>query len=312
MSVLISRFLDHLAIACVSDATLAGYVGYVRTLQRHAHPVPLEELTNADLRTFLAALRRKGHSASSIRGHLAAFRHLYDGVLERPEVTRGIPAPHARAQLPDLPTDDELAAVFAELQDQPHRLVIRLIFATGLRISEALAVQPGDIDGRRRLLLVRNGKGGKRRKVMVSESMLAELREYWRTARPLGPLLFSAPGSSRPLSADAVRYALRAASERAGLGWHLTPHLLRHSFATRLLDDGVDLRTIQVLLGHADLSTTARYLAVSTQRIEATRSPLDVLEARQAVREGRDKKWRARRGLGERADRAQQSLPFGE
>ncbi len=313
MSPLQTRLVEHLTIACASESTIAGYLAAVRTLERRVHPRSLAELSNADVRGFLAGLRRQGHSASSIRGHLAAFRHLFDGVLERPEVTSGIPAPHARSRLPDLPTDDELAAVFAELWEEPHRMIVRLLFATGLRISEALALQPEDIDGQRRLLLVRHGKGGKRRKVMLSESMLGELREYWRTHRPAGRYLFSAAGSEGQVSPNAVRYALRAASERAGIGWHITPHLLRHSFATRLLDDGVDLRTIQVLLGHADLSTTARYLAVSTQRIEATRSPLDVLEERQAARTDRGEEgWRKRRGLGKRVEDRQQMLPgFG-
>lgn len=150
-------------------------------------------------------------------------------------------------------------------------------YGAGLRVSEACRLGVGDIDSRRGLIHVRDGKGGKDRFVMLSTRLLAVLREYWRAARPSGPYLFPGMDGAQPIDRHAVNRALRQAAVDAGIAKKVTPHSLRHAFATHLLEAGTDIRTIQVLLGHASISTTARYAKVSQRHVGRTTSPLDVL-----------------------------------
>jgi integrase/recombinase XerD len=150
-----------------------------------------------------------------------------------------------------------------------------------LRISEACKLRPEDIDSARMLIHVRLGKGKKDRYVMLSERLLAMLREYWRQARPEGGWFFPGRSKDQPLSGAAVNKALKAAAKRIGLRKRITPHLLRHSFATHLHEGGADIRLIQVLLGHSSIRTTARYTQVSQRHIGSVRSPLDQLRVPQ-------------------------------
>jgi site-specific recombinase XerD len=150
-------------------------------------------------------------------------------------------------------------------------------YAAGLRLSEACHLAPRDIDSQRMVIHVRHGKGGDERYVMLSERLLAVLRAYWRNARPAGEYLFVGARRGTPPSSTSVRRVIRKALVAAGIKKPVTPHLLRHSFATHLLETGTDLRTIQVLLGHRSITTTQLYTQVSTARIARTRSPLDLL-----------------------------------
>jgi site-specific recombinase XerD len=156
-------------------------------------------------------------------------------------------------------------------------------YAAGLRISEVLGLRVDDIDSQRMVIRIRQGKGSKDRYVMLSPRLLILLRDYWRDRRrrkdyQASPWLFPGNIPGRPLTAKAVYEACEAACLAAGLDKHVTVHTLRHSFATHLLEDGTDLRTIQILLGHRSLNTTARYLHVATAALQSTRSPLDRLD----------------------------------
>ena len=235
-------------------------------------------LGGTDVRTFLLHLRRaRKLGPSSQKMHLAALRHFYTHILGRPEVTEGIPHPKVPVRIPDLPTSTELRALFAAAERPWHKAILQTLYATGLRLGEVVALRPADIDSAAGLVRVRRGKGARPRNVMLSPWLLRDLREYVREARPVGPWLFPGRDPSQPVHPRSVQHALNRAAAAAGIKRHLTPHVLRHGFATGLLDAGVDLRTIQRLLGHANLSTTAVYLHVSTARIESTRSPLDTL-----------------------------------
>jgi site-specific recombinase XerD len=155
-----------------------------------------------------------------------------------------------------------------------HRAILMTAYAAGLRLSEVVALRVADIDSRRMVLRVRQGKGRKDREVMLSPRLLALLRRYWQAARPRDSL-FPGRHPDRPISPSAVQRICKKALRASGPNKRISPHSLRHSFATHLLEAGTDLRTIQILLGHSHLSTTARYTHVSTARLHATSSPLD-------------------------------------
>jgi site-specific recombinase XerD len=157
------------------------------------------------------------------------------------------------------------------------RAVCTLLYATGLRVTEACNLLPSDIDSGRGLLRVRQGKGRKDREVPAGETLLEVLREYWRVVRPAGPYLFPGEVAGKPITRETIHYALRKAAKAAKITKHVSPHTLRHCFATHLLEMGTDLRIIQVLLGHARIETTMRYLHVARERLATVKSPLDVL-----------------------------------
>ena len=279
MSPLRKRFIDHLVLRNLSPKTISSYVACVLAFAVFFGKSPAD-LGADDVRAFLVDLRRtRKLSPSSQKMHLAALRHFYTHILAAPEVTAGIPHPKVPIPLPDLPTRDELRALFAAAGSLQYRVIFETLYATGLRVGEVVALQPGDIDSATGLVRVRRGKGSKPRSVMLSPWLLHDLRDYWRQTRPAGPWLFPGRDPDQQVSTRAIQNALTAAVARAGIQRRLTPHTLRHAFATGLLDSGVDIRTIQRLLGHATLATTSRYLHVSTARIEATASPLDALVA---------------------------------
>jgi integrase/recombinase XerD len=178
--------------------------------------------------------------------------------------------------------DEEVERLIQSASSSLHRVWLLILYATGLRREELVRLKVSDIDSGRMLIHVRQGKGRKDRDVMLSPRLLQELRDYWRSAKPkpttyLFPGKGSHPNGDLPITSKSVWDAVQQAATRAGLDKHVHPHTLRHSFATHLLESGADLRTIQLLLGHADLKTTSRYLHMSERHLKATASPLDSL-----------------------------------
>ena len=171
----------------------------------------------------------------------------------------------------------EIERLLRAVRRPKHRAMLMVAYGAGLRVSELCALLPTDIDSQRMLIRVRAGKGGKDRYVMLSPRLLATLREYWRLRPPRGPYLFPSPRPGKPLSRMAVFHVVRRAARRAGLRRRVNPHMLRHCFATHLLEAGTDIRVIQVLLGHRSLRTTARYVLVSRAHVGTVQSPLDAL-----------------------------------
>jgi site-specific recombinase XerD len=235
-----------------------------------------EELGDAQVREYMLGLRKKGLQGSTIRGHLAAIKFLYDVTLGRPEVVVGIPWPRdTRRKLPVALAPEVVEKIIAEIEHTKDRVILMAAYGAGLRITEACSLKAEDIDSQRKVIHVVRGKGAKERYTMLPERLLALLREYWRRERPTGAYLF--PGKTPDVHADPnkVRRALHAAVGKAGVGKRVTPHMLRHSFATFLLDAGENLRTIQFLLGHSSIRTTAIYTHVSTAHVARTQNPLD-------------------------------------
>ncbi|MCB2069041.1 MAG: tyrosine-type recombinase/integrase, partial [Ottowia sp.] len=217
-------------------------------------------------------------SAASVGIATSALRFLYKVTLKRDWAPEDIPMPKKPFRLPVILSRDEVTRLLESVANLKHRTLLTTTYAAGLRVSEATHLRVTDIDSQRMVLRVDQGKGRKDRYVMLSPRLLEALRAYWRSERPR---LWLFPGEmpEQPITKGAVEAACKKARRTAGLTKPVTPHSLRHAFATHLLEAGTDVRTIQLLLGHRSLATTSRYLKVATSTVCATRSPLDWLPA---------------------------------
>jgi integrase/recombinase XerD len=269
------RMQQDLAMAGYAPGTQAHYLGAaVRFVRRFM--LPPEKMAQEHLRTHVAELGATGIGASTLKVQIAGLKFLYEKTLGRPSEVAWMSWPRAPRGLPRVLDMIEIVALLGALVSPLYRIVAIVMYGAGLRITEAVMLQVSDIDAARGVIRVR-GKGGKVREVKLSAKLLGALRTYWRAARPPLPYLFVSPRTGKPVRAEAVRTALRRARVDAGLKKHVTPHMLRHSFATHLLDAGTDIRVIQHLLGHASVATTQGYTRVSTARVAAVESPLDKL-----------------------------------
>jgi site-specific recombinase XerD len=262
----------------LSPVTQRMYLGCVERFVAHGRRSPTA-LGEAEIRAFLDHLvREKRVSPSTQKVYVAAIHFLYRVTLDRPVVVRRIPFPRdTRERLPEILSAAEVARLLGSVRRPKHRAMLMTLYGAGLRVSEVCALVPADIDSERMLIRVRAGKGDKDRYVMLSPRLLTTLRQYWRLRPPRGPYLFPSPRPDKPLSRMAVFRVVRQAARRAGLRKRVNPHMLRHCFATHLLEAGTDIRVIQVLLGHRSLRTTARYVMVSRQHVGTVVSPLDAL-----------------------------------
>ena len=231
-----------------------------------------------EIREFLLHLvHEKQAGPATVHMYVAAIKFLYATTLGRPEVVAQIPWPKRPQTLPDILTGGEVEQLFRAIRSLKHRAILMTAYGAGLRISEACSLGLADLDSKRMLIHVHEGKGSKDRYVMLGQRLLEVLRGYFRSARPQGPYLFPGAIPGRPITTSAVQRVLQAAVVGCGFTKRVTAHALRHGFATHLLETGADIRTIQRLLGHASIQTTARYTKVTARHIGRTPSPLDLL-----------------------------------
>jgi site-specific recombinase XerD len=259
--------------------TVQEYLRCMRSFVRFHGKSPLE-LGEAEVRAFLHhEIAERGLQPNSTRIPIAAIKFFYVHTAERPDVVRRIPFPKQPKPLPEIASPEEVRQLIDAAPSTTTRALLMLGYGAGLRITEARRMRPGDVDSRRHVLKVTAGKGRKDRLTLLPGTLLGELRTYWRERRPQGEWLFPGLRKGSPLSKSAVTDRFDEAYEASGLRRPLTFHSLRHAFATHLLEGGVDVVTIQALLGHANLGTTLRYLRVRADRIEAVTSPLERLYA---------------------------------
>jgi site-specific recombinase XerD len=268
------------------DLELAGYVpktrliylNAIRDFAAHFQRSPAE-LGADDVRAWVDHLTKDaGIGPQRIRQHLAALKFLYTKTLWKPEAVSFLSWPSDPQKLPTVLAVGEVERLLGALERPKYRVFFTTVYATGLRVREACRLETRDIDAARGVIHVRQTKGHKERFVMLSPRLLSILRAYWALERPAAPWIFASSTSARHLSPDSARKALKLAVAKAGLDKKVTPHVLRHSFATHLLEGGTDLRVIQVLLGHNTIRTTTRYARVSTELIAKTPSPLERLK----------------------------------
>jgi integrase/recombinase XerD len=282
MTPLRQRMIEDMRLRNLSPHTIDAYVHAVAQFARHFGRSP-EHLDGEQARAYLLHLVQEQHASwSRYNQARCALQFLYRFTLgQEGERFKRLPCAHVPKRLPTVLSADELRRLFDVVAHHPkHKALLFTLYGAGLRISEALKLRPADIDAQRMFINVHAGKGNKDRLVKLSPQLLAVLRDYWRQCRPGagGGWLF--PQDRKPEramdSATAERMVARAA-RRAGITRRVSPHTLRHSYATHLLEAGVDLRSIQMLLGHANLKTTARYTHVSEAHLRSVVSPLDRL-----------------------------------
>lgn len=277
MTPLRQRMTEDMQVRNLSPRTQESYLFQVSRFARHFNQSPAL-LGPEEIRAYQIYLtKEKKLATNSILLATAAMRFLYRVTLQKkwslPEV---MPLPRKPQKLPVVLSPAEVLRFLACVRGRKEPAILTTCYAAGLRISEALRLKPTDIDSHRMVIRVEQGKGHKDRYVMLSPKLLETLRSYWRVQRPRH-WLFPGDTPGRPLTPDAAQKACREARLRAGIAKPVTPHLLRHAFAVHLLESGADIRTIQLLLGHRDLATTARYLRISTSKVCSTTSPLDLL-----------------------------------
>lgn len=256
------RMTQDLQIRNYSARTVKTYIGAVARFAQHFHTPP-DRLGPQDIRQYqIYLVEAKRASWATFNQAVCALRFFYQVTLGRPELIEQIPYARGERKLPVVLSRAEVARFFAAVQNLKHRAVLMTQYGAGLRISEALALHPADVDSERMVLRVDHGKGRKDRYAPLSGSLLEILRHYYKIYRPQ-PWLFPGASDQRHLDATAVQKACGKAQQRAQLAKHVTTHTMRHCFATHHLEAGTDLRTIQVFLGHRSLSTTAIYLHVA-------------------------------------------------
>ena len=277
MGTIKDRMDGDLRLRGLAPVTRAEYLRCAKHFVAYYRISP-DQLGAEDVRRYLLHLVEDLHfTPSNMKIHIAALKFLYTNTLNRPAVVAKVRFPKVPLKLLDIPSPTEVAAVLSELQSPMYRTLLFCAYGSGLRISEACKLCVGDIDAQRMVIIIRDGKGGRDRYAMLSPVLLEALRRYYQAARPPRPFLFQGKLVGTPVPVEGVQTALRMALRRSGVSKRLTPHSLRHAFATHLLESGTDLRVIQVLLGHANIRSTVRYVHVSTATIAATPSPLDAI-----------------------------------
>jgi site-specific recombinase XerD len=269
--------LEDMQVRNLAPLTQRAYTEQVARFARYFGRSPAR-LGAKEIRAYQVYLATERHLApASLAITVAALRFLYTGTLQKPWAAAVvIPTPKVPDTLPVVLSPAEVAQFLASVVLPNHRTILTTCYAAGLRISEAVRLTPAAIDSQRMVLRVTQGKGQKDRDVMLSPTLLEILRDWWRVSRPR-PWLFPGDRPGAPITTRAVHRACRAARRRCGIAKAITPHSMRHAFAVHLLEAGTDVRTIQLLLGHRSLATTARYLRLTTTKVCATVSPLDRL-----------------------------------
>jgi len=271
------RMIEDMTLRNLSPATQRSYIFAVKKFSQYFCRSP-ERLSLENVRSYQVHLISKGLSWASLNQIVCALRFLYGVTLRQDIIPELIPYARKPSKLPDILNADEVLCFLEAVSSLKARIALTTAYAAGLRVSEVVNLRVSNIDSARMVIRIERGKGGKERYVMLSKQLLNILRSYWRLTRPKD-FLFPGRDPDKPINANVLHQACRSAVHAAGLNKRVTIHVLRHSFATHLLESGVDVRIIQVLLGHAHLSSTTIYARVSTRLIGATQSPLDQLAA---------------------------------
>jgi integrase/recombinase XerD len=282
MTPLRKRMIEDMQLRNFASETQRNYLHHITGLGTFYQTSP-EHLNLEDLRQYQVYLANDClYTAESLNQFVSAARFLYDVTLEAPFETSALLRAKVPHRLPTILSQEEVVRFFENCLSLRYRAALMVAYGAGLRVSEVTALKVSDIDSQRMLLRVVQGKGQRDRYAVLSPRLLEVLRQWWRAARPKN-WLFPSGRIDRPVTPASLQAACREAARLARIRKRITVHTLRHSFATHLLENGTDIRVIQVMLGHQRIDTTARYTAVSTQVLGSVQSPLDHLAARQKL-----------------------------
>lgn len=277
MTALRKRMLEDLQIRNYAPTTVAAYIRGVAEFAKHFGKSP-ELLGSEQIREYqLYMVKEKGVSLSSYIQAVCALRFLYSNTLHLAVSVDRIPLPRYEKKLPVILSPAEVKLLLEAPKNLAYRAMLTTMYAAGPRVSEVARLKVADIDSSRNVIWIRGGKGRKDRQTLLPPRLLELLRVYYRWKRPK-EWLFPGEKPGQPITSKSIFLACKKAAEDAGISKSIHPHSLRHAFATHLLDAGVNLRCIQILLGHAKLETTARYLHVSDTAVRSTTSPLELLD----------------------------------
>jgi len=278
MGKLHDQMREDLLLKAYSPNTMRSYLRCARHFAKHYMRSP-EEMGEEEVRDFLIYLvRDRQASPATLDMYVNALKFLYNITLKRPEVVKGIAHPKRPKTLPAILSPEEILRIFAAIRSVKHKAIIATAYAAGLRISEVCGLRIVDIDSQRKRIHVRSGKGKKDRYVMLGESLLDLLRQYYQKVRPQGEYLFPGHNPQHPICTTAVSQVLRKVVRQTGLTKKVSMHTLRHCFATHLLEAGTDIRILQVLLGHSSIRTTLRYTHITDRLLQKLVSPLDLIQ----------------------------------
>ena len=281
VSALRQRMLEDMAMRGLRSHTQHDYIRFVRSFAGFLGRSP-DTAQAEDIRRFQVHQREIGVQPPTINGSVSALRFLFSVTLDRPDLSRRLVLARFPRKLPAVLSVEEVGRLLEAAPGPKYRAVLGTAYGAGLRVSEVAALKIGDIDSTRMLIRVEQGKGRKDRNAMLSPQLLELLRLWWREGKRRGVMLpqgwlFPGRNSLEPISTRQINRAVHEAAEAAGIKKRVSPHTLRHSFATHLLEQDVDIRVIQVLLGHSKLDTTALYARVATKTIRSVTSPLEHL-----------------------------------
>ena len=277
MEYLKEKMTEDLMLRCYSPSTQYRYVQYAKRFYEHFMRSPAK-MGEEEIRQYLLFLKEeKKVGPSTLKGNVASLKFLYTHTLQMPEEVAHIPWPKVTRPLPDILSGSEVECLLTSIYSLKHRVVVMAAYGAGLRVGEACSLKVEDIDSKRMLIHIRGSKQGQDRYLMLPERLLIWLREYWRLTRPPKPWLFPGRDPENHVSKASVQIAVRESAQESGISKRVTPHTLRHAFATHLLETGTDIRTIQVLLGHRSIRTTEIYTHVSKAHVGRVKSPLDLL-----------------------------------
>ncbi len=277
------RFVEDMTVRGFTDKTRHDYIRTVAGLAAFLERSP-STATAEDIRRFQIHQSARGMNAPAMNSAVAALRFFFNHTADRPDLARKLLRLRYPRKLPIVLSPDEAARLIAATTCLKHRAALSVAYGAGLRVAEVASLKVGDIDSKRMLIVVERGKGGRGRHALLSPDLLALLRAWWQEGRRDGVMLpagwlFPGQDPAKPITTRQLSRVVEAAAIAAGLTKNVSPHTLRHSFATHLLEDGVDIRVIQVLLGHAKLDNTALYTRVATKVVRTVTSPLDKITA---------------------------------
>jgi len=275
ISPLRQRMIEDMTVSSFTAKTQSDYIRSVRNLAAFLGRSP-DTATAEDLRRFQLHLTETGIRPPTINGTVSALRFFFTVTLGRADVVRSLTFVAEPRKIPVVLSPEEVARFLEAAPGPKYKAALGAAYGAGLRVSEVASLKVSDIDSKRMLLRIEQGKGRKDRYAMLSPVLLELLRDWWRIARPTA-WLFTGQDPLQPISTRQLNRACHAAAHMAAITKRVSPHTLRHSFATHLLEQNTDIRVIQVLLGHSKLETTALYTRIATNTIRAVMSPLERL-----------------------------------